>query len=127
MGTKKEVSPEIQQLKLEFDTWRQESRAAGGKRRIPDGLWIRAAEVAKKNNVWQVCQACHLESVGLKKRMELEGPTGGFLELAWPAGRETGGELVAEISCRGRTVRIFSGMARIMEGERLLKILVEAL
>ena len=51
-----------------FEEFRRES--AGGRRRLPEALWLSAVELARRQGVWPTARLLRLSATDLKRRLE---------------------------------------------------------
>lgn len=76
------LSPELRAAQIAIDRWRARN---GGRRRIPEAFWQRAAELARTHSINSVSQAMGLSHKRVKARCDKEAegdPTvAGFVEL----------------------------------------------
>ena len=61
---------DLEQLRQRFDEFR---RTHALRSRLPESLWAAAAELAKREGMYQTARALRLDYAGLKKRMENRG------------------------------------------------------
>jgi transcription antitermination factor NusG len=64
------IAAQFESARREFETWRQ-SRT--GRSRIPETLWILAADLAKECGVFQTARELHLNYCALRNRMDSKG------------------------------------------------------
>lgn len=125
MGSIAPISQELHELKKDFASWRAETPGRGGRKRIPESLWSRAIELARKEPPTRVSRACGLDVEYIRKRMApapvpvTENP---FLELPWPVNSTE--EVLAEVRVGDKTVRFFSGLSRRLAPEILIRLIL---
>ena len=91
----------LEHARQRFERWRG---TRGGRRRIPDSLWVTAAQAARRFGVHRTCRALRLNSAVLKSRIEAVRAGGSsrigapvpFVELV-PAGGARQSECVMEL------------------------------
>src|SRR2546429_5673885 len=75
------VPAEIEEAQVQFENWRRERKRG---QRIPENLWLSAAELAKQHGVWPTARALHLDHNRLKRRVrngDDDVKSGAFVEL----------------------------------------------
>src|SRR5215472_3139709 len=92
----------IEAVQARFADWRQNRK---GRSAIPDELWSAAAELARREGVWPIAAALHLDGGKLKRRMAVPRKSAkqiappAFLELIAPA-TSAGPEYIVELEGR---------------------------
>jgi hypothetical protein len=105
---------EMEQARQQLEAWRGTHRP---RCRIPDSLWVRAAELASQHGLYLTARTLRLDYMGLKKRAQSASPERKAAEL--PAFVELMAtaavlipECVVELEGAGRRMRIqMKGMA----------------
>jgi hypothetical protein len=96
----------IEAVRRRFEEWR---RDPGRSRRIPDGLWRLAVDLAAEHGIWRTARALGLNNGVLKERLtaarsrgtEQDSEAGSFVEL--PSPMAAAGECVVELEDRSGT------------------------
>ena len=117
----------LAQVRREFERWRR-SRPRGA--RIPEELWVAAADLARSHGVSQTSQALRLDYYGLQRRLpgterEPDVAAAEFVEVSLPAGSfggccqldladHRGGQLRVRVS--GLSARDLAAFVRAVAG-----------
>jgi hypothetical protein len=96
----------IEEVEQAFRCWRRSSRTRGGRKRMPERLWVEAARVARVHGVTKTAERLRLNSTRLKEWCERGARSEGFVELA-ASELALGAESVVELeSAAGSRLRL---------------------
>ena len=105
------VPEELEQLRQRLEEFRSTHALRS---RLPESLWVAAAELAKRRGMYQTARALRLDYAELKKRIENHGQTkrkrttapASFMEFIAPAARAITDCTVEVESAQGSKLRL---------------------
>jgi hypothetical protein len=108
-----EVGERLARGRERFEDWRR--RREG--RRIPDGLWLEAVELARRCGIHRTAQALRLNEQSLRRRVRgaEAGPGRGFVELRPERLLGLGGWVVELENGRGARLRVEAPEGEVLD------------